>query len=246
MTGFVTTVVRGAGAMFGYGPSKENNLDPMITMIQLAILGFMPSGTKVGFKENSLELQRAGAKQKLLRTAQEDSHNELDKLEEIIKNAIQYYRPSKNKVIQEIFTYSIKGLEQLRNTYLKEKTANIPTTLTHFISLLETNLPSTEKKEGSSSKGKAAEETKLKDLKVEEMEPDKILPVMQKVIAIWTKEGYEEVLRYLDTAKTLQGDISVDVKEKGTREVDLLGTFITHKVNVLRYVLDAELKLQGK
>ncbi len=216
----------------------------MACMVQLGMVGLMPSGTKIAFRENCLEIQRAGFfSQSVARTGlfNPDSHHQLDRLKEIIENAISYYRPSQDKLIQEIFYYASKGLVQLQNTYTKEKVANVPGNLANFITLLKTNVP------GISAFEETGEESiTVNSLKINELEESNIPPLIKKIIAIWTKEGYEEILEYFRQAKCLQGTVPVDVQEKGTRELELLGTFLAHKANKINYVFATETNFRGR
>lgn len=245
-------------------PERKNNLDPMITMIQLGMLGFMKIGTKIGFYDNCLQIQRPGWYQIYSRSKHQDEHEELDKLEQIIRDAIRFYRPSKDDTIREIFSYAAAGLQQLRNTYIQLKKPNVPGTLAHVISIIETNVTCQapiKKENGESSDPQASSKKKQKatqqevqpepsdepikpgTLVVKEEEDNNIPAIMKKVIAIWNKDAYREVLECFSLVKGKQGSIPVDVKELGIRELELLQSLIDHKINRLNYVLDAEMHM---
>lgn len=214
----------------------------MVVMVQLGMLGFMPSTTKIGFYEDCLHIQRAGYfTQSIPRFIHSDSHRQIDNLRGIIENAIHYYRPSSNRNIQEIFSFAIKGLEQLKNTYTKLAVPNVPGNLENFINLIKINVPGVAQFEDNASSS-AASSTSVATIK--EFEESDIPPTIKKVIAVWTEEAYVEVLEYLRQAKELQKGCSVDVQEKATDEIGLLETFAAHKARRINYIFKRETSFQ--
>lgn len=93
-------------------------LDPLSTIIKLALLNKYENGVKISIKYNIIYIQKQSFYQGLLRWFNNDSKQDLDKLLYPIiyacqKYLINYIYPK----INIIFEYAIKGLEKLINTY---------------------------------------------------------------------------------------------------------------------------------
>jgi len=93
-------------------------LDPLSTIIKLALLNKYNNGVKISIQYNIIYIQKKSCYQGLLRWFNSDSKKDLDKLFNPIIYACQKYLI--NNIypnINIIFEYAIKGLDKLINTY---------------------------------------------------------------------------------------------------------------------------------
>lgn len=99
-------------------------LEPLSTIIRLAILYFDLEGTKIAIYNNRIFTQKPNFMQGTIRWTYGNKRNELHYLYKPIIIAINKYNAKENENIKIIFEYAIKGLEKLRNTY-KQKSGTI-------------------------------------------------------------------------------------------------------------------------
>jgi len=91
-------------------------LDPLTTMIKLAILGYKPQGTKLAIDNNKIYFQEPSFTQGLLRWAYGNKRYELHHLLNPIIKAVKRCDLT-NPSIRSIFTLAINGLERLKSSY---------------------------------------------------------------------------------------------------------------------------------
>jgi hypothetical protein len=91
-------------------------LDPLTTMIKLAILGYKPAGTKLAIDNNKIYFQEPSITQGLLRWVYGNKRYELHHLLNPIVKAVKRCDLT-NPSIRSIFVLSINGLEQLKGSY---------------------------------------------------------------------------------------------------------------------------------
>jgi hypothetical protein len=99
-------------------PSKENpRLDPLSTLVKLAILSKKPEGTKLSLDSNYITFTEPyhWLIQGMIRTYQRDSYNDLRDLTKTLHKAVEWY--SRDTNIQKIIKLAINGLEALKKTY---------------------------------------------------------------------------------------------------------------------------------
>ena len=99
-------------------------LEPLSTIIRLAILYFDLQGTKIAIYNNRIFTQKPTIMQGTIRWTYGNKRNELHYLYKPIIIAIHKYNAKDNDNIKMIFEYAVKGLEKLRNTY-KQKAGTI-------------------------------------------------------------------------------------------------------------------------
>jgi hypothetical protein len=100
-------------------------LEPLQAMIQIALLGMCPIGTKLTIQENILYLQHPTVIQPISRWYNADKKDDLLFLFQVIRRFIKWYNPSNNgnsspislELYQLIIRMSIRGLESLLKTY---------------------------------------------------------------------------------------------------------------------------------
>jgi hypothetical protein len=95
---------------------QKQILDPLTTMIKLAILGYKPQGTKLAIDNNKIYFQEPSFTQGLLRWAYGNKRYELHHLLNPIVKAVKRCDLT-NPSIRSIFTLAINGLERLKSSY---------------------------------------------------------------------------------------------------------------------------------
>lgn len=121
-------------------------LEPLQSMVQIALLSVSPIETKIAINENLLYLQIPGFTQSISRWYYSDKKDDLYFLFQVIKRFIKWYNPetsaksllSKN-LYDLIIKMSIKGLENLIKTYTNTDNNNIIQVIHMYKSLLESN-----------------------------------------------------------------------------------------------------------
>lgn len=99
-------------------------LEPLQAIIQLAILGVCPVGTKLTIQENILYLQQPTVIQPISRWYNSDKKDDLLFLFQVIRRFIKWYNPLNNanspisiELYKLIVGMAIQGLEKLIKTY---------------------------------------------------------------------------------------------------------------------------------
>ena len=121
-------------------------LEPLQSMVQIALLSISPIGTKVAIQENILYLQTPGFTQPISRWYYSDKKDDLYFLFQVIKRFIKWYNPEvtdkspiSKKLYELIVTMAIKGLDNLIKTYNNTDNNNIIQVIHMYKSLLESN-----------------------------------------------------------------------------------------------------------
>lgn len=119
-------------------------LEPLQSMIQIALLSVSPIGTKMTIQENILYLQTPCLTQPLSRWYYSDKKDDLYFLFQVIKRFLKWYNPSissKSPLTKELFSLiiqmSIKGLDNLIKTYNKTENNNIIQVINMYKNMLE-------------------------------------------------------------------------------------------------------------
>lgn len=105
-------------------------LEPLTTIISLAIISFKEIGTKIAVSSNKIYIQPPNVIQGPMRWTYGNNREEIHYLLKPIVRAIVIYNPKDNPDIRKIFTYAVKGLSVLKNSY-----NNFSSTLCHAIEL---------------------------------------------------------------------------------------------------------------
>ena len=111
-------------------------LEPLQVMIQLGLLSFCPTGTKVSVSDNLLHLQQPSMVQGVIRWWQADNKDDLYYLFHAIRRYYKWYKPQNNKVYNHILTLAIKGITKLTETYSKTDKTSITHTLNLYKNVL--------------------------------------------------------------------------------------------------------------
>jgi hypothetical protein len=121
-------------------------LEPLQSMIQLALLSICPIGTKLHIQENILYLQTPALTQPITRWYHCDKKDDLYFLYGVIKRYIKWYNPASNKkspvsvhLYQLITTMSMEGLNVLFKTYSSSDSNTVIHVIQMYRNLLEFN-----------------------------------------------------------------------------------------------------------
>ena len=121
-------------------------LEPLQAMIQLALLGICPIGTKLRIQENILYVQPLSFMQPLSRWYNADKKDDLYFLYSVIKRYIKWYNPTSNKksllspeLYQLITSMATEGLNQLFKTYSSSDANTVIHVIQMYKNLLEYN-----------------------------------------------------------------------------------------------------------
>lgn len=134
---------------FVYNKQKDKIdmiLEPLQSMLQLALLSVCPVGTKLRIKENILYLQMPNIAQPLVRWYNADKKDDLYFLYAVIKRFITWYNPELNdksimslELYKLIITMSIEGLNNLFKTYTASDSNTVIHVIQMYKNLLEYN-----------------------------------------------------------------------------------------------------------
>jgi len=121
-------------------------LEPLQAMIQLALLGMSPIGTKLQIQENILYVQPPTFIQGIARWYNADKKDDLYFLYSVIKRYIKWYNPTSNKkspltieLYQLITSMATEGLNQLFKTYSSTDANTVIHVIQMYKNLLEYN-----------------------------------------------------------------------------------------------------------
>lgn len=104
--------------------STEYVTDPLVCLCKLAILSFMPPGTKLAFTDHVINIQGHTRYQWLERSLSRDSRADISLLNTPIASAIKYYlleEPSEDTLT--LTKYAIKGLIKMRDETYTDSTS---------------------------------------------------------------------------------------------------------------------------
>jgi hypothetical protein len=111
-------------------------LDPLTTVIKLALLYFYESGTKLTIYNNSITLHPPDILQGAIRTTYSNSRNTLYNIKEPIINCMTWFPYSRYPDLKTIYSFAIKGLEKLKENY----DGSICDSIDNYITIINNNL----------------------------------------------------------------------------------------------------------
>lgn len=103
--------------------NKNSIIEPLICLVRLAILEFKPIGTKISIYNNKITYNEPNILQGAVRWSNGDARDDLHNIFLPITKASLWYDINK-KDIQNIFKFSIRGLEKLKLSYSRNSTIN--------------------------------------------------------------------------------------------------------------------------
>ena len=116
---------------------KNSIIEPLICLIRLAILEFKPVGTKISIFNNKITYNEPNILQGAVRWSNGDARDDLHNIYLPIIKASKWYDVSDND-IKNIFKFSIRGLDKLKQSYSKNSTINH--SLQYYIDCLKNSL----------------------------------------------------------------------------------------------------------
>ncbi len=125
-------------------PTKEQAdliLEPLQVMINLAVLGFCPIGTKININNNMLYLHQPTFTQGLWRWWEGDSKDDLYYLFHAIRRYYKWYKNEDNKIYDYILDLAKTGIKNLIKTYQKADKKSILHTLSLYNNILDLDTP---------------------------------------------------------------------------------------------------------
>lgn len=96
---------------------KHVILDPLTTVIRLALLSFKPKGTKIGINKHQIVYYYPNRFQGVSRFIYGDKRTDLHNLHQPIKKASEWYNYTDNTKLEYIFSLGHRGLVQLKDNY---------------------------------------------------------------------------------------------------------------------------------
>ena len=122
----------------GHPKEKQDMiLEPLQVLIQLAVLSFLPIGTKMSISNNILSLQQPTMLQGVKRWYQKDNKDDLYYLFHAIRRYYKWYKDRDDQVFAEILSLAIKGIGKLTDTYNQAGITTITHTLNLYKNILE-------------------------------------------------------------------------------------------------------------
>ena len=91
-------------------------IDPFCCMVRLAMMSFMPAGTKISILDNSIHFNKPNVLQGPIRWSQGDNRDDLHNIYKPILKSLVWYDIS-NDIIKQIFLLSCEGLNTLSLAY---------------------------------------------------------------------------------------------------------------------------------
>ena len=104
-------------------------LEPLQVLTQLAVLSFLPVGTKISISNNILNLQQPTMFQGVMRWYKNDNKDDLYYLFHAIRRYYKWYKNKEDPVYSRILQLAIAGITRLIDTYNRTNA----TTITHTL-----------------------------------------------------------------------------------------------------------------
>lgn len=125
--------------LFNYMNYKDNPqiLDPLSSLIKLALLNFKNKGTKLSIYNNSIHFQEPSILQGSIRLYTGDNRNNLHNLGKPLQRVTEWYNPNITKCLKLIYKKAVDGLDILIDTYSSiNNTSLIIYTITYYKDIL--------------------------------------------------------------------------------------------------------------
>jgi len=200
------------------GPKENSRLDPMTTLIKLAILPYKPEGTKLSIDSNYITFSENTILQFAIRTYLGDSYNDLRDLNKTLHKAVAWFYDEPK--LKYLFEYAIHGLEKLKSTYGNTGKADAVQSYIDILSgfnrrnLIEINKEKEKIKEHENKKNKEFKVV-TKEQTSEPIPPktyeDHELKIHDILKTIWSEDDKEIVYRFF--LKLKQATTKEDIED---------------------------------
>lgn len=111
-------------------------LDPLSTIIRLALLYFYEKGTKITISNNTIIYHPPGVLQGATRWSWGSKRDELHLLFKPLVRALKHFDAHEDKIIEKLFRYAVKGLRKLKRSYLDDNNVTIYS-LNFYVHMIE-------------------------------------------------------------------------------------------------------------
>jgi hypothetical protein len=117
-------------------------LEPLSTLIQLAIISYKEEGTKIAIYDHRIYIQPPSILQAPMRMVYGNNREELHHLLNPIMLATMLYPPEKSNELKSIYNLAIQGIKRLKNSYRRKNgsfshSSTVCHTLDLYISILD-------------------------------------------------------------------------------------------------------------
>ena len=112
-------------------------LDPLSTMIRLALLSFYEKGTKISIGNNTIIFHPPGVLQGVTRWSWGSKREDLHLLFKPIVRSLKHFDVKENVVFTKILKYAMKGIKKLKSAYIRDNNVTMYS-LNFYIHIIET------------------------------------------------------------------------------------------------------------
>lgn len=149
ITSYLTNVTKYGKTALELLINKDTNekqiLDPLTTVIKIALLYFYTDGSKLSISNNTVNIHESNTFQGVIRWLYGASRNNLYNLKEPIQNCLKWFPYSRYKNLKIIYSHAILGLEKLKKSYSNKTNITIHI-IEYYIKIIKDNLNETESK----------------------------------------------------------------------------------------------------
>ncbi len=202
------------------GPKENSRLDPMTTLIKLAILPFKPEGTKLSIDANYINYSENTILQSAVRTYLGDSYNDLRDLNKTLHKAVAWFYDDTK--LKYLFDNAILGLEKLKSTYGNTGKADAVQSYIDILSgfnrrnIIEINkekekIREHENKKNREAKGQSKEQSTEQTQIPSKIIEDHELKIHDILKTIWSEDDKEIVYRFF--LKLKQSSTHEDIED---------------------------------
>ena len=192
--------------------SDKQILDPLTTIVKIALLSFYEKGSKLSIINNKICIQEPSFYQGTVRWTYGDSRNKLFNLREPIEYCMLWFPYSKYKELKQIYLLAINGLNNLKESY-KDDDDNydlIDHLIDYYVKIINENFKNMEKRV---QEGLMEQSIILSDR------------LQGKIKKIWT----------LDDIKLVNGYFDILRKDKDNKRIfDSINVFLDGKDELIR------------
>ncbi len=197
-------------------PQKENNrLDPLTTLIKLAILPYKSEGTKLSIDSNYIHYSENTIYQFAVRKYFGDSYNDLRDLNKTLHKAVAWFYDDPK--LKYLFDNAIIGLDKLKKTYGNTGKADAVQSYIDILSgfnrrvMVEINKEKDKiKNRKDRDKDKETKETKETKEKIDDIQEDHELKIHDILKTIWSDDDKEIVLRFFQKIKNASNSEDIE------------------------------------
>ena len=204
-------------------PQKENNrLDPLTTLIKLAILPYKSEGTKLSIDSNYIHYSENTIYQFAVRKYFGDSYNDLRDLNKTLHKAVAWFYDDPK--LKYLFDNAIIGLDKLKKTYGNTGKADAVQSYIDILSgfnrrvMIEINKEKDkiknrkdrDKDTKETKENKDTKETKDNKEKIDDIQEDHELKIHDILKTIWSDDDKEIVLRFFQKIKNASNSEDIE------------------------------------